>query len=391
MITALLTAGIVHVASQWTVRWDWICIAGVVSLGLAGATKAIAALSASPNDQAIQPPLKVIPAAEERRVTSEPTVMIEEIRSEHLRREKALTGQLDRIQDKLESLQAQAFEEMQPADLLESASSEERANLTKILGLLDKATTAETAVALCKAGSHSVAAWLRGVRGHEQFVAYREVVADVARKLGSKKPASSATVADLERTAIGAAIDQMLASATPELRAALLGEIAKSQKQTVKGIASATGGLVAANLSGFGLYVAASTAVGAIAGVLGVTLPFAAYTGMSSILATVIGPLGWAALAGWATFKLGSTNYKKTVPGVLALAAARARLIAERDQEIGKLISERETKLATEQKSLSKLRRFLDELSTKPGIRDVPKARVPLVARRIINFAALPR
>ena len=81
--------------------------------------------------------------------------------------------------------------------------------------------------------------------------------------------------------------------------------------------------LTAAKLSGFGLYLAASTAVGAVTGGLGIALPFAFYTGMSKTIAAVIGPAGWAALGIAAVYKLGSPNMKKLVPAVLFIAAER--------------------------------------------------------------------
>lgn len=48
----------------------------------------------------------------------------------------------------------------------------------------------------------------------------------------------------------------------------------------------------AAQLSGFGVYLLASSTVGTISGALGVTLPFAFYTGMSQIISIAIGPVG---------------------------------------------------------------------------------------------------
>ncbi|WP_300435919.1 hypothetical protein [Christiangramia sp.] len=54
------------------------------------------------------------------------------------------------------------------------------------------------------------------------------------------------------------------------------------------------GALALAELSGMGLYIMASTLVGGLTSLLGITLPFAFYTGMSSFLAFVTGPVGWA-------------------------------------------------------------------------------------------------
>ena len=54
------------------------------------------------------------------------------------------------------------------------------------------------------------------------------------------------------------------------------------------------GALALAELSGMGIYIVASTLVGGLTSLLGITLPFAFYTGMSSFLAFVTGPVGWA-------------------------------------------------------------------------------------------------
>lgn len=63
----------------------------------------------------------------------------------------------------------------------------------------------------------------------------------------------------------------------------------KNQITSLSGI----GALGAAQLSGFGIYVLASSTVGAITSLLGITLPFALYTGMSSAISFIIGPVGF--------------------------------------------------------------------------------------------------
>jgi hypothetical protein len=60
----------------------------------------------------------------------------------------------------------------------------------------------------------------------------------------------------------------------------------------------ATGGLMALLSSGgFGTYVAMSTVLSTAAGLVGVTLPFAAFMTASSALSIALGPVGWIALA----------------------------------------------------------------------------------------------
>ena len=102
-------------------------------------------------------------------------------------------------------------------------------------------------------------------------------------------------------------MEQMLAKASPADRGALLAELSKEQARSSTGL-TATGGLVMANLSRFGLYMADSSSLTAISGAVGLTLPFAVYPGRSSVLGFVTGPVGWAALALAAVFKFGGAE-----------------------------------------------------------------------------------
>lgn len=65
---------------------------------------------------------------------------------------------------------------------------------------------------------------------------------------------------------------------------------------------TALGTLAGANFAGFGLYIMASTVVGGITSAIGLTLPFAVYTGMSSVLSIVTGPVGWIAGLGYLAY-----------------------------------------------------------------------------------------
>lgn len=55
--------------------------------------------------------------------------------------------------------------------------------------------------------------------------------------------------------------------------------------------------VVAGELSGFGIYLATTTGLGAISSAIGVTFPWAVYQGATTILGVMLGPIGWA-LAG---------------------------------------------------------------------------------------------
>ena len=56
-------------------------------------------------------------------------------------------------------------------------------------------------------------------------------------------------------------------------------------------------GIVAAKLSGFGIYMATTTGLGAISSAIGITFPWAAYQGATTLLGVTLGPIGWT-LAG---------------------------------------------------------------------------------------------
>ena len=71
---------------------------------------------------------------------------------------------------------------------------------------------------------------------------------------------------------------------------------------------SAIGTLAGANLAGFGLYIMASTVVGGITSAIGLTLPFAVYTGMSSVLSVITGPVGWIAGLGYLAYTFRNDN-----------------------------------------------------------------------------------
>jgi uncharacterized protein YaaW (UPF0174 family) len=52
-------------------------------------------------------------------------------------------------------------------------------------------------------------------------------------------------------------------------------------------------GIVAGELSGFGIYLATTTGLGAISSAIGVTFPWAVYQGATTLLGVMLGPIGW--------------------------------------------------------------------------------------------------
>lgn len=302
----------------------------------------------------------------------EALVAVSDLEREYLQRSGALEQRESEISARRRSLESRVYESLEIEALLAAATEQERANLAAILKLPLDASAAKLSETVGKAGSHLIGTLARGGRG----VAYPEVARDVAAKLKLPRLAEGLAVYEQERQILTAAFDKILAEATPEQREAILGELAKQRGGSL-GLGAGTATLIAANLSGFALYTAASTTLAAITGAVGVTLPFATYMGLSSVIATVTGPLGWTALALWAVASLGGANYKKTIPAVILVGTVRTRLITERDQELEALAEERAA-LEQEWAPLKRLRAFLDALGSvarghKVRVSDVPR------------------
>lgn len=93
------------------------------------------------------------------------------------------------------------------------------------------------------------------------------------------------------------------------------------------------GGIIAAQASSFGIYVAASSMVGAVTQAVNVTLPFV-FTSMSTSIAYLIGPAGWAIIALSLMAKVFGPDYKKVVHVVLIIAGTRANASIEYDKTL---------------------------------------------------------
>jgi uncharacterized protein YaaW (UPF0174 family) len=162
---------------------------------------------------------------------------------------------------------------------------------------------------------------------------YRQIVADLAEQLGVKV-AAGASVAEVELLLLEKLWTDALARLTDEQREELMANIAVRFGPSVKKELLGFAGLAAAQLSGFGVYVLGSTLLGAVNSALGLGLSFGAFTGLSSVISLVIGPIGWAALGLYTIRKLGSPNYKKLLPVIILVASERAGGLQQRTQQI---------------------------------------------------------
>lgn len=154
---------------------------------------------------------------------------------------------------------------------------------------------------------------------------YTQVLQGTARKVMAAHPSSSDNV-QLETEIVAKVWNQAITKMTPAQRALVQAQLESLAAKHGKSIGKEFTGLAvltAAQLSGFGVYLAGSTLLGALNGVLGLGLGFGAFAGLSSLISTVIGPLGWAALGVVSIAKLGSPSYKRILPVIWLIAATR--------------------------------------------------------------------
>jgi uncharacterized protein YaaW (UPF0174 family) len=93
----------------------------------------------------------------------------------------------------------------------------------------------------------------------------------------------------------------------------------------VSGPATTLAALAFAQGSGFGIYLGATTALGFLSHAVGLTLPFAIYTGMTSTIAFLIGPFGFLGAGALLGFRILGPEWPRILRGVLHLIAMRAK------------------------------------------------------------------
>lgn len=92
-----------------------------------------------------------------------------------------------------------------------------------------------------------------------------------------------------------------------------------------------TGGAMAlGSLTGFQIYIVATTTVGALTSALCITLPFVIYTGLTRAIGIALGPIGWTLLGVTVLFQLNRTNWSRLVPGVVYVSYIRHKLDSDK-------------------------------------------------------------
>jgi uncharacterized protein YaaW (UPF0174 family) len=212
--------------------------------------------------------------------------------------------------------------------LLSQCSSDELRGLAKILEAPD--SNIKTLVDVLLQDSQHLITYIMG-----NEPSYRDVVRLVADKLKITYP-KYLSARDIEILIAKKVLETVWEKMTPEQRQEMELELRKVAQQFDKGgelllSGSMFSALTAAQLSGFGIYLLASTSLGAITTALGIALPFVVYTTMSSTIAIIIGPVGWIGMGLLTLWHLTGPNHKHLLSAVLYICMLRTKYYPSED------------------------------------------------------------
>ncbi|MEO0868928.1 MAG: hypothetical protein AAFY17_10860 [Cyanobacteria bacterium J06642_11] len=208
--------------------------------------------------------------------------------------------------------------------IVQGATREQRHNLEKLIGSSfgSDPDTLCNHIRYLRAGSIGQLFWDKS---------WKQVVTDVADNIDidwlillKGRRWKQLKTHEIETAVVTKIFQDMLDQLTPERREQMIMEMKRNNNDPrVEDIFLTGGAMAAARASGFGVYLMASTALGGLTSTLGITLPFAAYMGMSQVIALAIGPVGWAALFGGLAFKLNQPNWKRLTLAVIYVSTIR--------------------------------------------------------------------
>ena len=208
--------------------------------------------------------------------------------------------------------------------LVKSATREQRHNLGELIGsgFGSDPDTLCNHIRYLRAGSIWQLFWDES---------WKQVVTDVADHIGIDWLATlkgrcwkDLETHEIETAVVAKVFQEMFDRLPPEQQEQLVLEMKRSSDDpNFTGLLLTGGAMAAARASGFGVYLMASTVLGGLTSTLGITLPFAAYMGMSQVIALVIGPVGWLTLFGGLAFTLNQPNWQRLTLGVIYVSVIR--------------------------------------------------------------------
>ena len=214
--------------------------------------------------------------------------------------------------------------------LLQNATKEEIEGLTEIIEA--KSPTPESIIDSFWRNCQSVFGYFSGSEP-----SYKDIVCQVANKLKIDCK-NYHDIKEIEIKIAQKVLETVLEKVTPEQRKEMEEELHKiAQKFDDTGSFVSTGGifaaLTAAQLSGFGVYLLASTTLGTITSILGFSLPFTVYTTMSSAISVIIGPVGWIGAGLFAIWKITGPKYKRLIPAIIYIFFLRSKQSVDNNSE----------------------------------------------------------
>ena len=219
-------------------------------------------------------------------------------------------------------------------DLLQLASAEDRANLQKIIG----PTFGDSPKLLADHFNYLHSGAVGQLFSQRS---YKQLVTDLADHIKIDwdgllrgRHCEDLSVAEIEDAIVVISLGAILSRFSEDELTAFAEELGKeaNDPNLIPEII-AGGSMILARLSGMQIYLLATSTVGALTAGIGITLPFAFYTTMTSTLKVLLGPVGWAALA---MSLLNKTNYDKLLPGVVYVSYIRHKLDQEGQTSGGK-------------------------------------------------------
>ncbi len=160
---------------------------------------------------------------------------------------------------------------------------------------------------------------------------WKQVVTDVADHIGidwlstlKGRSWHNLETQEIETAVVAKLFQNMLEQLSPEQRQQIVMEMRRETDDPhLEGLLLGGGAMAVARMSGFGVYLLASTVLGSLTNALGITLPFAVYMGMSQTIAFILGPVGWVALAGSILFTLNQPNWNRLSLAVVYVSTLR--------------------------------------------------------------------
>lgn len=179
---------------------------------------------------------------------------------------------------------------------------------------------------------HSIGNLLRGI-GITNELEYKEVLSDCCNHLNIEF-SNNFDCEKIERVILEQFLNDIWKGLNEDQKNNLKAEIIKVAKEHGdNSLANALlsgaplGTILALKGTGFGVYLAATTALKSISLLLGTTFSFGVYTGLTNGIGVILGPVGLIGAGAWAIYQIGEPNYKnKIIPAIFVFSSLRANI-----------------------------------------------------------------